>query len=192
MHHHAVSLSAGGARRRVRAAVSRPRLVVEREVVADVMSWPATFVSSDTAVREALDIAEENGQSHLLVVDEEDLLGVACTCDLWDAGPTDPVSRWMSTPPLTVDSHVTLARAAELMERGRVGCLAVTGHHLHGIVTRGDLERAGALLDRPRCTSCGSKHHVRQVGSDWLGFCMECLRRPPREIRHLYEDFGGD
>jgi hypothetical protein len=62
-----------------------------------------------------------------------------------------------------------------------------------GVVTRGDLRRAGlppAALSLPSCVCCGSTEHVRlDPRSESMALCDSCLERarPPR----FFEDVGG-
>ncbi len=50
--------------------------------------------------------------------------------------PTDPVKRWMSAVPITVDSKATLAECAARMEQARIHSLIVIDddHHIVGIL----------------------------------------------------------
>ena len=63
-----------------------------------------------------------------------------------------------------------------------------------GIITRGDLERAGAIDPslRPACVGCGGHHHVN--GDRGVPFCPCCLERGhPIDELDPYEEVGiGD
>jgi CBS domain-containing protein len=164
------------------------RLVLQ---VRDVMSWPAAVVMPDTPAGYAATAAVENGFHHFPVVERGKLVGVICTCDLADADPRDGVGTCMTEHPVTVPPHATLAEAHQTMEDHGVDCLVASWLDAWGIITRGDLVRAGVCddHDRPQCTACGARHHVRPAPRSarrWL--CIDCM--DDEEVDELYRDWG--
>jgi len=80
------------------------------------------------------------------------------------------------------------------MTEFEVGCLPIVDEHgLRGVVTRGDLRRAGveeALLGASRCASCGSRHGVRPHPTlEAVEFCLDCLDRAMTPAD--YDELGG-
>ena len=144
-----------------------------------IMTIPLVAVAADTGVVEAADLAEYEGVHHLLVMDGEDLVGVVCEYDLILAGPAAVVHDCMSAPPYCIDAAATLADAAQVMQDRAIGCLpVVAGGFVLGIVTRGDLRRAGlsaAEVAGPTCASCGRDDHVRlDPRTEGAAFCLDC------------------
>jgi CBS domain-containing protein len=90
----------------------------------------------------------------------------------------------------------TLARAKSLMDEHGIGALPVSDCGSWGIITRGDLVRAG-MGQRTHCIACGSSHHLRPhpLYEDEL-LCNDCRdRRAPLRgpIARAYVDLGvGD
>ncbi|MBI2895746.1 MAG: CBS domain-containing protein [Deltaproteobacteria bacterium] len=167
------------------------------ELARDVggrMSRSLVTVAPATAAQEAQRVADVCRIRHLLVVEEGELRGVLCTCDLRHTSPDAPVSERMSTPPVTVARSAPAALAAGLMRHHGIGCLPVLDEgRLVGVITRRDV---GDLLAKERreddrCTYCGGEHHVRP-GRYGLPTCLDCgeLCRPP-ELPGLYDDLGG-
>lgn len=127
-------------------------------VVAEHMSQPVLTVKPD----ERLDIARALMCSchcrHLAVVEGGRLVGVLSLGDVLAAAPimdwTEgraralglreiPVERAMRWPVATIAPDASVAAAAALLERRRVGCLPVVdGEALVGMLTRTDLFRA--------------------------------------------------
>src|SRR3990172_5068276 len=111
--------------------------------LAAVMSCRLVTVGPATRVGDAADLAGEEGVHHLLVVDGASLVGVACEHDLLLAGRDARVGDCMNVP-VCVDVGAGFAEAAEAMRERAIGCLPVlAGGFLVGVVTRGDLRRAG-------------------------------------------------
>src|SRR5207245_2583559 len=97
------------------------------------------------------------------------------------AKPGDRVSACMKVP-MTCTPATMLEEAGAIMRERAIGCLPVLeGDRAAGIVTRGDLRRAGLLLEEvaiPSCVSCGTDHHVRlDPRTEGAAFCLECLER---------------
>jgi len=135
-----------------------------------------------TTLDEAEERAQRAGVRHLLVIAGDQLVGMVCRCDL--VAPHDPgdvvVSR-MSCPVVDVAPSATLGEALDAMNRYRVGCVPVVGGTgvVLGIVTRGDLRRAGApeeALGGGHCVACGSTHGVC-ADHTGIDYCLDCLDR---------------
>jgi CBS domain-containing protein len=149
--------------------------------VGEVMSQAVVSVAPDTEASVARLMAEDEGIHHLIVLDNQRLMGIVCEYDLFLAKPTDRVSACMKAP-IVCSSSTTLEEAALVMRERAIGCLPVMeGDIVAGIVTRGDLRRAGLLVNEvaiPPCASCGTDHHVRlDPRTEGAAFCLECLER---------------
>lgn len=149
--------------------------------LVEVMSEELVTVGPRASTFEAARVAEEEGVHHLLVVDGDDLVGVVCEYDLLLAGPLALVEQCMNEP-TCVDADATLPEVARIMRERAVGCLpVVTSGFLRGIVTRGDLRRAGLPVEEvagPACASCGGEDHVRlDPRTQGAMFCIECSER---------------
>ncbi len=104
-------------------------------------------VSPQRSCVESDRLAAAQGVHRLLVLDENRLVGVACRCDL-AAGEVGSVSEVMATEVFVIDPAAGLGEAAAAMSALNIGCLPVVRDgFLVGIVTRGDLRRAGAPPD---------------------------------------------
>lgn len=131
--------------------------------LADLMTLDPVTVEPDVAALAALDLMIDQGIRHLPVVDRRDRLrGIVSLDDLRAAFPfsvslTHPpslsdresalgcaVGEVMTHGPLTAREETTLAEAAELLARFRIGCLPVVGAsgRLIGIFTETDALRA--------------------------------------------------
>jgi CBS domain-containing protein len=162
--------------------------------VANVMTGAVVVVEASTAVADAGWIAGEEGIHHLIVLDSGMLVGVVCEYDLALVQRDVCVRDCMSAPAVCIDWQAPLADAAHLMLERAIGCLAVVaGADLVGIVTRGDLRRAGLAFDDVAsavCASCGTDDHVRlDPRTGGAAFCIECLERPRSSEDD--EDIGG-
>jgi CBS domain-containing protein len=88
-------------------------------------------------VAEAEAIAAARGVRHLLVVEDDDLVGITSTGDLHKTSGTGMVSECMTAPVRTISANATISDAAELMQHCDVGCLpVVAGGLILGMVTR--------------------------------------------------------
>jgi CBS-domain-containing membrane protein len=147
--------------------------------VRDVMSWPAAVVAPGDTAASAARLGDQGGFHHFPVVDTGDVIGVVCVCDLWTARPTELVRSCMTVPVITVQSGAAATLAARLMNDHDIDALPTLWLDAWGIVTRGDLVRAGICdeADRPRCFACGGWHHVRpsRTWPDRYG-CLECMQ----------------
>jgi CBS domain-containing protein len=146
-------------------------------------------VAPDTPCREADDRARALGVRHLFVVDGGKLVGVLCRCDMYpEPQPHEDVAARMASTVYVLDRSATLGEAAAAMKTLSVGCLPVVHHGRPvGLVTRGDLRRAGVpepALGAHFCLECGSVHGVRPDAHSGLEYCLDCI--------DLFEALGND
>jgi CBS domain-containing protein len=167
--------------------------------VADLMTLASALaiVGPDERIAAADELAQQLGIRHLVVMSGRDLLGVVCRCDLVPPVPEgETVGDRMASRLVVLPAHATLRNAAEVMTEFEVGCLPVMDPDgLRGVVTRGDLRRAGveeAMLGATRCEACGSCHGVRAHPMlEAVEFCLDCLDRAMTPAD--YEELGtGD
>jgi len=151
--------------------------------VTDLMTTSAALVGVDpgTTIAAADELARRHGIRHLLVAREDDLMGVVCRCDL--VPPVlegETVGDRMSPEVWVLPATANLADAVDVMTSHEIGCVPVVDSGtLRGVLTRGDLRRAGlpeALLGAHRCEACGSHHGVRPHPSlEAIEFCLDCF-----------------
>lgn len=138
-------------------------------------------VAPDTRCCDADERARALGVRHLFVTAPSGrLVGVLCRCDLYpEPAPTDVVADRMSSHIYALAPSASLAEAAAAMATLGVGCLPVVQHdRAIGVVTRGDLRRAGvpeALLGAGRCAACGSHRGVRPDTHSGIEYCLDCI-----------------
>ena len=121
-------------------------------LVAEAMNRSLVTVTPETSMADALALVRRTGAEHVLVLDEETLVGILCACDLRGARPEEPVSDRMSLPVLTVRPDSEVAEAAATMSACGVGCLPVAvGGLILGTVSEAEIARAGVRGPRPRC-----------------------------------------
>jgi len=127
-------------------------------LVSEAMTRSFTTVPADASAAQAAALASTTGAGHLLVVDEENLVGVlCCDCDLPRAGPGDLVADLMTVPVFTVRPDASLEDAALTMRDCHVGCLPVaTGGLLLGVIT-------ADVLPGSRVRAGGCSCHARHV-----------------------------
>jgi CBS domain-containing protein len=162
-------------------------------IVADIARWPALRIDPECPSEEAFARMQETGVRHLLVTLGRAPLGVVCDLDAAES-PHLAVAEIASRPRL-ISLWASAADAAYEL-RDAVACalvVRVPGRPC-GILTRGDLTRAGVCGPWPRCESCGSTHHVRSHASAGVAFCAECLDGSQLteldELDELYVDLG--
>jgi len=118
--------------------------------VADRMTGAAAIVAVTPSRRcdEADRIAAREGVHRLLVIERDRLVGIVCRCDL-ERAPSEQVSAVMTREVAVIDATTTLGEAAAMMRELHVGCLPVARERrLVGIITRGDLMRAGLRAEK--------------------------------------------
>ena len=118
-------------------------------MVSEAMNRAPVTVVPDATIEEAVALARRTGSEHLLVMDEETLVGVLCTCDLRHAGEGERVCDCMSVPVVTVRPDAPVEDAALTMRECSVGCLPVA---LGGLVLGmlGDTELRSCGIPPPR------------------------------------------
>lgn len=126
--------------------------------VGDWMTRNPVAVSPRTPVGEAVRLMRTEGIRHVLVVDEEALVGIASNRDLrgptldqpGDVSPQTLIARVMTESPVTVSAQTSLIEAARAMLDRKIGALPVTDDlRLVGILTRADaLEALLAWAER--------------------------------------------
>lgn len=123
-------------------------------LVSEVMNRVVVTVEPDEEIEAAAEVARATGSEHLLVLDEDTLVGILCACDLRAARPGDTVSDCMSLPVVTVRPDTPLEDAVMTMEECAVGCIPVAlGGLILGTVSDDDLVRCGigARLPHRHC-----------------------------------------
>ena len=158
-----------------------------RRTAAELIQRRPTVVEPQFSAKEVAALVSESGIEHLPVVENSGkLIGMLCSCDLRSVEDGTVVEDCMSHPPFTIDMATSAGEAAELMRMLDVGALAVMeGARLEGLVTWGDLRRAGVVSesDQPRCAFCDGHHHVRIDARTGLVACLDCMDRVhPRSI----------
>ena len=119
-------------------------------------------IDKDQLLSEALDKMEKNGIAHIIVTDDDKLVGVISIRDIADRlGSTKTerispaglhISSAMSTNLVTIDPDIDVEDAANLMLKEKIGSLAVTKktdetEELVGIITKMDMVRLCAKVD---------------------------------------------
>lgn len=137
-------------------------------------------VEPDTPCSEADERARTHGVRHLFVTRGEHLVGVLCRCDLYpEPDAQDAVASRMSTTVYALPPDATLGEAAAAMASLGVGCLPLVRDDVPvGVITRGDLRRAGVPEERlgaHRCAECGSVRGVRSEAHAGLEYCLDCI-----------------
>ncbi|MGC3998738.1 MAG: CBS domain-containing protein [Anaeromyxobacter sp.] len=128
--------------------------------VGDIMDRAPVSVAPDLPVIKALALVRAAGVEHLLVVDEDGLVGVLCSCDLAPGDDlAEPVSDRMSVPVLTVGPWAEVAEAALTLGDCGVGCLPVVEEgRVLGVITAEVLDRLGLAAEGWR-HGAGHRHH---------------------------------
>jgi acetoin utilization protein AcuB len=128
------------------------------KLVAEAMNREVVTVPPEASIGDAIALARETGAEHLLVLDEETLVGILCTCDLEAAAAGEHVCDAMSLPVLTVRPDAALEDAAITLGECDLGCLPVAlGGLVLGTVSDAELERAGVEGVRP---AGRHRHHL--------------------------------
>ena len=129
--------------------------------VRNWMTKVVVTVSGATRVREASDLMKTHKIRHLPVVEEGRLVGIISDRDLREVVPSQvatskietvqhfldkiQVQLVMTKQVVGISPDGSLAKAADLMVRNKIGCLPVLdGYALVGIITGSDILRAVA------------------------------------------------
>lgn len=121
-------------------------------LVSEAMNRSVVAVAPESSTAEAVTLIRRTGAEHVLVLDEQILVGILCACDLRGARPEEAVCDRMTVPVLTVRPDVDVEEAAATMRACDVGCLPVAvGGLILGTVSEAEMVRAGVHGPRPRC-----------------------------------------
>ena len=124
-------------------------------LVSDVMDRNPRFVSPDADLAAAADLLEGTDADHLLVLDDGNLVGILCRCDVEDVDAAERVADRMTVPVMTVRPDATLDDVALTMCDCGLGCVPVAvGGLVLGTVSSAELAREG--LEPPPHRAC---HH---------------------------------
>ncbi len=155
-------------------------------LVSDAMTRDVVVVSPGTAIIDAVAAANEHGIEYLPVIDAGRVVGILAASELTYSRLDFDAYGQMHAPPACIDASATAEQAIVDMDVRDVSCLlAMEGERLVGILTRGDLLRAGLpeeqVVGERRCSACGSYRHVHRRGSSGLMLCVYCgdRARPP-------------
>lgn len=124
------------------------------KLVAEAMNRAVVTIDPGLSLQDAADVLRRTGAEHLLVVDEANLVGILCGCDLRGARPEGAVSERMSPPGTTVRPDAEIEEAVSTLAGSAARCVPVAvGGLLLGTLSEAELERAGVEPARasPRC-----------------------------------------
>ena len=109
--------------------------------LSDIMSEAVESLAPNASVEGARELMRRQGVRHLVVVEEDAIVGVLSHHDLRRAQRTVEVRALMSAPAVTATPHTTLRQAANLLRGRHVSCLPIldSEQRLVGIVTASDL-----------------------------------------------------
>ncbi len=131
-------------------------------MVSEAMNRAVVTIEPDDTIEAAVEIARVTGAEHLLVLDEQTLVGILCACDLRAASPGETVSECMSLPVVTVRPDTPLEDVALTMEECAVGCIPVAlGGLILGTVSDDELVRCGMGARHPH-RHCHQRHATRR------------------------------
>ncbi len=124
-------------------------------IVSEAMRHDVVTVAPEERVADALELAAATAADHLLVMDGEDLVGIACVHDLAAARADALVSDEMTPIALVVRPDEPIEDAAATMSDRDVPCAAVAlGGLLLGTLSGAAVERA--------CGRAGRAHARRR------------------------------
>jgi CBS domain-containing protein len=135
---------------------------LEPQLVADLMTPDPIVAHVDMPLVEAAQLMDfyrvtglpviDSSGSVVGVISQTDLLHARATQTLWEMWPGLTVRHLMTQPAISVLSNITVAAAADLMERARIHRVVVVdadGETPIGILSVMDLVRALASGDAP-------------------------------------------
>ena len=108
-----------------------PCVIKIMRTVKEIMK-PVVNVGSNQTVLEAANLMDESGYSSLLILDGKITVGIITARDLViraiakNLPHTTPVSNVMSSPLITIDTNVSLKKAARIMSESGIRRLPVT------------------------------------------------------------------
>jgi acetoin utilization protein AcuB len=111
--------------------------------VRDLMTPRVVSVRSTDTLRVARAQLHENHIHHLVVMDDDQIVGLLSFRDLIGKNDSDPVARVMSKDIITVEPWQTVRDAATMLIGRTHGCLPVVeSGKVRGMITTTDLMRA--------------------------------------------------
>lgn len=106
-----------------------PSLPLPPRTAGDVMTPDPVVVTPDLPLRDAAQLLIRRGIHRVLVVEDTRLVGVLSTLDLaaavFEAKIESPLTAWMTSPVVTVESNQPIAAADDLIDRLHVTALVV-------------------------------------------------------------------
>jgi acetoin utilization protein AcuB len=122
-------------------------------LVSDAMNRSLVTVPPDAPVSDAVALVRRTGAEHVLVMEDQNLVGILCACDLRGAPPEEPVCDRMTVPVLMVRPEASVQEAATTLCTCGVGCLPVAcGGLILGTVSEAEIVRAGVRSPHPHCS----------------------------------------
>ncbi len=129
-------------------------------LVSEAMNRSLGTVTPDAPLSAALALVRRTGAEHVLVMEDQNLVGILCACDLRGAGPEEEVCDRMTVPVLTVPPGTEVEEAAATMAECGVGCLPVAvGGLILGTVSEAEIVQAGVRGPRPGCAHLHRRAH---------------------------------
>ncbi|HEY6100606.1 MAG TPA: CBS domain-containing protein [Anaeromyxobacter sp.] len=126
-------------------------------LVSEAMNRALVEVPQDASMAEAIAIVRRTGAEHVLVMDDQTLVGILCASALRGARPDEQVRECMSAQVVTVRPDVGVEDAAATLCASSVGCLpVVVGGLILGTLSEAELTRAGVGDPHPHC------HHAHR------------------------------
>ncbi len=120
--------------------------------MAEAMNRSLVTVRPDASIAHAIGVVRRSGAEHVLVMEEQRLVGILCACDLRGADGEGRVESCMSSPVVTVRPDVRVEDAAATLVEHDVGCLPVAvGGLILGTLSEAELVTAGVPRPAPRC-----------------------------------------
>ncbi|ADN51701.1 CBS domain-containing protein [Vulcanisaeta distributa] len=131
-----------------------PEQVFVKYRVHEVANRDPIRVSEDASLASAMEVMVRHGIRHLLIADQDRLLGIMTVKDVLRyaikyyklRGQVDlsiAVSKLMSHNPVTIDSAASLIDAVRLMRRNNIGSLPIVeAGRLMGIITEHDVVKS--------------------------------------------------
>lgn len=134
-------------------------------LVSEAMNRSLVTIDIDASLAEVIALVRRTGAEHVLVMDEQTLVGILCASDLRGAGPEGRVGDFMSTRVMTVRPDVRIEEAALTLYACSVGCLPVAvGGLILGTVSEAELLVAGVSDPHPHCQHT-HRREARKRGS---------------------------
>jgi predicted transcriptional regulator len=158
--------------------IESARRVKARHTVRSVMSARGRFIPSRMSVRQALQVALDEGVHYLPVGTPSEPLGIVCTCILQGASADALLSSLVTASTHSVRLDVSCRVAADSMLADGVGAMFVTQHgRVCGVVTQEALAKSNATGLRPLaqeyCACCASTAYLQVDTYDQL-LCHKC------------------